>query len=132
MFCRHSKLLRPSIYSVKLCGVEIFSSELLFFYLMYNFLEIRTLVFCSKLIFVLLLLVWHQKHIFHQQGIVLMLTNMCFCVTMPVTVTSRSGHQKRIERFIGNNGINIIRKVFGVVLLAIAVKLFATNIKELF
>lgn len=37
----------------------------------------------------------------------------------------------RIERFIGKNGINIIRKVFGVVLLAIAVKLFTSNIKEL-
>jgi multiple antibiotic resistance protein len=38
----------------------------------------------------------------------------------------------RIERAIGQNGINIIRKVFGVVLLAIAVKLFAHNIKALF
>ena len=38
----------------------------------------------------------------------------------------------KIERIIGPNGIQIVRKVFGVVLLAIAVKLFATNIKELF
>jgi multiple antibiotic resistance protein len=38
----------------------------------------------------------------------------------------------KIERFLGQNGINIIRKVFGVVLLAIAVKLFAHNIKILF
>ena len=38
----------------------------------------------------------------------------------------------RIERFIGKNGINIIRKVFGVILLAIAVKLFTSNVKELF
>ena len=38
----------------------------------------------------------------------------------------------KIEKFIGPNGINIIRKVFGVILLAIAVKLFAANIKELF
>ncbi|TGV01908.1 MarC family protein [Flavivirga rizhaonensis] len=38
----------------------------------------------------------------------------------------------KIERLIGQNGINIIRKVFGVVLLAIAVKLFAHNIKALF
>ena len=38
----------------------------------------------------------------------------------------------KIERMIGQNGINIIRKVFGVILLAIAVKLFAANIKELF
>lgn len=39
---------------------------------------------------------------------------------------------KTIERFLGQNGISIIRKVFGVVLLAIAVKLFAHNIKALF
>ncbi len=38
----------------------------------------------------------------------------------------------RIERFLGANGINIIRKVFGVILLAIAVKLFTQNIKILF
>lgn len=38
----------------------------------------------------------------------------------------------RIERFIGVNGIKIIRKIFGVILLAIAVKLFAANIKLLF
>ena len=38
----------------------------------------------------------------------------------------------KIERLIGPTGIQIIRKVFGVILLAIAVKLFATNIKELF
>ena len=38
----------------------------------------------------------------------------------------------RIEKFIGKNGINIIRKIFGVILLAISVKLFATNIKQLF
>lgn len=38
----------------------------------------------------------------------------------------------KIERIIGKNGINIIRKIFGVVLLAIAVKLFAHNIKALF
>lgn len=37
----------------------------------------------------------------------------------------------KIERVLGANGISIIRKVFGVVLLAIAVKLFAHNIKAL-
>lgn len=37
----------------------------------------------------------------------------------------------KIERFIGQNGINITRKVFGVILLAIAVKLFTSNIKFL-
>ena len=38
----------------------------------------------------------------------------------------------QIERLIGSNGLGVIRKVFGVVLLAIAVKLFATNVKGLF
>lgn len=38
----------------------------------------------------------------------------------------------KIERIIGPSGIQIIRKIFGVVLLAIAVKLFAHNIKALF
>ncbi|MCF1190075.1 MarC family protein [Mangrovimonas sp. AS39] len=38
----------------------------------------------------------------------------------------------KIEKLIGASGISIIRKVFGVILLAIAVKLFAHNIKELF
>lgn len=37
----------------------------------------------------------------------------------------------QIERLIGSNGLGVIRKVFGVVLLAIAVKLFATNVKGL-
>ena len=38
----------------------------------------------------------------------------------------------RLQRFLGKNGIIVIRKVFGVILLAIAVKLFAENIQELF
>jgi multiple antibiotic resistance protein len=38
----------------------------------------------------------------------------------------------KIERILGVNGIQIIRKVFGVILLAIAVKLFTQNIKMLF
>ncbi len=38
---------------------------------------------------------------------------------------------RRIERFIGKAGIGVIRKVFGIILLAIAVKLFATNVKDL-
>jgi multiple antibiotic resistance protein len=38
---------------------------------------------------------------------------------------------EKIERIIGQNGINITRKIFGVVLLAIAVKLFTSNIKFL-
>jgi multiple antibiotic resistance protein len=38
----------------------------------------------------------------------------------------------KIEKILGTTGLGIIRKVFGVVLLAIAVKLFAANVKGLF
>jgi len=38
----------------------------------------------------------------------------------------------KIEKVLGSQGISVIRKVFGVILLAIAVKLFATNIQSLF
>ena len=38
----------------------------------------------------------------------------------------------KIERLLGNNGLGVIRKIFGVILLAIAVKLFAANVKGLF
>jgi multiple antibiotic resistance protein len=35
---------------------------------------------------------------------------------------------ERIERILGNGGLSILRKVFGVILLAIAVKLFFANL----
>jgi len=38
---------------------------------------------------------------------------------------------KKLERIFGKQGIIVLRKIFGVVLLAIAVKLFATNITHL-
>ena len=38
----------------------------------------------------------------------------------------------KIEQMLGKNGLGVIRKTFGVVLLAIAVKLFAANVKGLF
>lgn len=38
----------------------------------------------------------------------------------------------KIEKLLGKNGLGVIRKTFGVVLLAIAVKLFAGNVKDLF
>lgn len=38
----------------------------------------------------------------------------------------------KIEKMIGQNGIKIIQKIFGVILLAIAVKLFTSNIQGLF
>ncbi len=39
---------------------------------------------------------------------------------------------KSIEKILGKAGLSVIRKVFGVILLAIAVKLFAANINQLF
>ncbi|MEL1239652.1 MarC family protein [Flavobacterium flavipallidum] len=38
----------------------------------------------------------------------------------------------KIEKLLGKNGLDVVRKAFGVVLLAIAVKLFASNVKGLF
>jgi len=38
---------------------------------------------------------------------------------------------KHLEHFLGKNGINVLRKVFGIILLAISVKLFTTNLPTL-
>ncbi|GLB53112.1 UPF0056 inner membrane protein [Neptunitalea chrysea] len=38
----------------------------------------------------------------------------------------------KIEKVLGKSGLGVIRKIFGVILLAISVKLFATNITGLF
>ena len=37
-----------------------------------------------------------------------------------------------LEKFLGNSGLNVLRKIFGVVLMAIAVKIFSANIQNLF
>ena len=37
-----------------------------------------------------------------------------------------------IEKLLGKAGIAILKKVFGIILLAIAIKLFSSNVKELF
>ena len=39
---------------------------------------------------------------------------------------------KKIEQTLGQGGIAILKKVFGIILLAIAIKLFTSNVKELF
>ena len=39
---------------------------------------------------------------------------------------------EKIQKYLGINGINILRKVFGIILLAIGIKLFTTNIKLIF
>lgn len=38
----------------------------------------------------------------------------------------------KLERILGKIGVSVIRKVFGVILMAIAVKLFTANINQLF
>ena len=63
---------------------------------------------------------------FHVENIIVaIIINIIFVYL--VLKSSRS-----MERFLGKNGISIIRKVFGVILLAIAVKLFTANINALF
>ena len=39
---------------------------------------------------------------------------------------------EKIQKILGSQGINILRKVFGIILLAIGIKLFSTNIKLIF
>ncbi len=48
------------------------------------------------------------------------------CVVIYVVLKSL----KSIERFLGINGMTVIRKFFGVILLAIAVKIFGSNISH--
>ncbi len=63
---------------------------------------------------------------FHVENIIVaILVNIIF-----VYLVLKSSRQ--IEKILGKNGIGIIRKVFGVILLAIAVKLFTANINALF
>lgn len=62
---------------------------------------------------------------FHTENIIIAIVINVLVIFIVLKTSSR------IERMIGQNGIGIIRKVFGVVLLAIAVKLFTSNIKFL-
>ena len=39
---------------------------------------------------------------------------------------------EKIKKFLGSQGIHILRKIFGIILLAIGIKLFTTNIKLIF
>ncbi len=62
---------------------------------------------------------------FHVENIIIaIIINIVF-----VYVVLKSS--KRIEGVLGKNGLGVIRKVFGVILMAIAVKLFAANINQL-
>ena len=63
---------------------------------------------------------------FHVENIIVaVLINMIF--VYGVLKSSR-----RIEKKLGKNGLSILRKIFGVILMAIAVKLFAANAPQLF
>lgn len=62
---------------------------------------------------------------FHEINIMIaIVVNMVF--TYGVLKSSR-----RIERLLGKGGLSVFRKVFGIILMAIAVKLFASNINGL-
>lgn len=63
---------------------------------------------------------------FHIENIILAV--LCNVVVIYIVLKT----SPKIERIIGANGIKIIRKIFGVILLAIAIKLFAANIQALF
>ena len=62
---------------------------------------------------------------FHIENIILAVVINVLLIFIVLKTSSK------IERLIGQNGINITRKIFGVILLAIAVKLFTSNIKFL-
>lgn len=63
---------------------------------------------------------------FHEINIILAI---CINVLIVFAVLKMT---KMIERILGPGGIAILKKVFGIILLAIAVKLFSSNAKELF
>jgi multiple antibiotic resistance protein len=63
---------------------------------------------------------------FHTVNIVIAIVLNIIVVYMVLKSSSK------IEKMLGQNGLGVIRKTFGVVLLAIAVKLFAANVKGLF
>ncbi|HNZ61942.1 MAG TPA: MarC family protein [Paludibacteraceae bacterium] len=56
--------------------------------------------------------------------IVALVLNICFVFFVLQSTT-------KIEKWMGNGGIYILRKFFGIILLAVAVKLFTTNIRFL-
>ena len=65
------------------------------------------------------------KSEFHTENIIIAVIVNVLVIYIVLKTSSK------IERIIGPNGIKITRKIFGVILLAIAVKLFTSNIKFL-
>ncbi len=62
---------------------------------------------------------------FHQINILMAILINLAVVFIVLKVTAR------IEKFLGAGGIAVLEKVFGIILLAIAIKLFSSNIKFL-
>ena len=59
--------------------------------------------------------------------------NIAIAVVLNVIIVYLTLRMTRpLEKLLGKGGIAILQKVFGIILLAIAVKLFADNAKELF
>lgn len=63
---------------------------------------------------------------FHSQNILVAIIINMILVFVVLKLT------RRIENLLGKGGIAIIKKVFGIILLAIAVKLFTENVHEIF
>jgi multiple antibiotic resistance protein len=63
---------------------------------------------------------------FDVENIIMAIIINCLLVYLVLSLT------KTIERILGIGGIAILRKVFGIIIMAMAVKLFSTNIQELF
>lgn len=64
-----------------------------------------------------------------EYAVVNIITAILINIVFVYIVLKSSG---KIEKVLGTQGIGVIRKIFGVILLAIAVKLFAANIQNLF
>ena len=63
---------------------------------------------------------------FAQVNILAAIVLNLICVFVVLKLTAR------IEKLLGKGGMAVLEKVFGIILLAIAIKLFASNGKELF
>ncbi len=63
---------------------------------------------------------------YHVENIIVAIVLNTIFVYLVLKSSAKIGH------FLGKGGLSIIRKVFGVILMAIAVKLFAANVHELF
>jgi len=63
---------------------------------------------------------------YHAENIVIAIVLNIFLVYAVLKSSSK------IEKMLGKTGLGVVRKAFGVVILAIAVKLFAANVKGLF